>query len=100
VVELELTPLRFDTTPMSSEVHGNGLGTKAKPLVLRMAGGFAVCAAARRRRGVAGTCGKIRKTSKFCPAIFVKASHSYRHRTARCRDRTHGTYGKKAKPPR
>jgi hypothetical protein len=41
VVMRRQTPLRFDTTPMSSEVHGNGLGTKAKPLWLTP-GGFAV----------------------------------------------------------
>jgi hypothetical protein len=33
-VGLELTPLRFDTTPMSSEVHGNGLGDEGKAAVV------------------------------------------------------------------
>jgi hypothetical protein len=42
---------RFDTTPMSSEVHGNGLGTKAKPSVSDP-GGFAVCASIRQAAGV------------------------------------------------
>jgi hypothetical protein len=41
-VGLELTPLRFDTTPMSSEVHGNGLGGRRQSRRGDPLGGFAV----------------------------------------------------------
>jgi hypothetical protein len=33
---------RFDTTPMSSEVHGNGLGDEGKVVAVDPLGGFAV----------------------------------------------------------